>query len=445
MAGHARKEIVRKGEIGTYHTWSRCVQRACLCGEDPVTGYNFEHRRVWIRTLLEYQASVFAVDVGNYSVLSNHQHLIARTRPDISATWSDEEVAWRWKLAWPAWIDKQWVCEPTDREIEELLAVPEKIVQLRENLADLSWFMARWKEPIAKMANRESETKGHFYEQRFGSRELLDEGALLCCSVYVDLNQVKAGLARSLDESKHSAICDRLQSWRKREVEASLDEFHAGSLPGYELKPADMERLLADCFLSPIDDQGPLLLLDASNKSGIHAKTLDEIRSPPGQAEGVPEDGDELPESGDSSSSAVAGRTLPGKSPSEEAEKKGAKSGKSAAGCKPTRKIHRRLQRHRRRRASDQPILAMSPQQYEQIARITADRSGIPSPIPPPEYLPDLLRDRGVEPSRWFDVIEHFGNWFHWAAGCAGRVAEASQRAGRQWVHGIRACRDVFT
>ena len=146
MPGHARKDIVRKGEIGVYHTWSRCVQRAFLCGRDPVTGKDFDYRRTWIKTLLEYQASVFAVEVGNYSILSNHQHAILRTRPDIAATWSDEEVAWRWKLAWPTWQDGQWVREPTDEEVQEILSQPDRIPILRSNLADLSWFMARWKE-----------------------------------------------------------------------------------------------------------------------------------------------------------------------------------------------------------------------------------------------------------------------------------------------------------
>ena len=99
MAGCARRDIVREGEIGVYHTWSRCVQRAFLCGYDEVTRTDFDYRREWIKKLLEYQASIFAVDIGNYNILTNHQHLIIRTRPDIAETWSDEEVAWRFCLA----------------------------------------------------------------------------------------------------------------------------------------------------------------------------------------------------------------------------------------------------------------------------------------------------------------------------------------------------------
>src|SRR3989304_386736 len=52
MAGCARNEIVREGEIGVYHTWSRCVQRAYLCGDDPLTGVNYDYRRQRIQSLL---------------------------------------------------------------------------------------------------------------------------------------------------------------------------------------------------------------------------------------------------------------------------------------------------------------------------------------------------------------------------------------------------------
>jgi REP element-mobilizing transposase RayT len=163
-----------------------------------VTERDFDYRRGWIESLLAYLAGVFALDVGNFNILSNHLHALLRTRPDLALRWSAEEVAWRWKRAWPELCDGQWVREPTDAELDALLAQPTKIEQLRSRLSSLSWFMARWKEPIARVCNSEMDTSGHFWEGRFHSRELLDEEAVLTCSFYVDLNQVRAGLADSL-------------------------------------------------------------------------------------------------------------------------------------------------------------------------------------------------------------------------------------------------------
>ncbi len=216
MPANARKDIVREGEIGTYHCWSRCVQRAFLCGYDPVTERDFDYRRGWIESLLAYLAGVFALDVGNFNILSNHLHALLRTRPDLALRWSAEEVAWRWKRAWPELCDGQWVREPTDAELDALLAQPTKIEQLRSRLSSLSWFMARWKEPIARMCNSEMDTSGHFWEGRFHSRELLDDEAVLTCSFYVDLNQLRAGLADSLEASRHSAIFQRIVAAKRR-------------------------------------------------------------------------------------------------------------------------------------------------------------------------------------------------------------------------------------
>jgi len=442
MPGHPRKDIVREGEIGIYHTWSRCVQRAFLCGEDPLTGQNFEHRRNWIKSLLEYQASVFAVDIGNYSILSNHQHLMARTRPDIARTWSDEQVAWRWKLAWPTWIDGQWVREPTDQEIGELLANPEHITVLRGRLASLSWLMARWKEPIAKLANAESQTKGHFYEQRFGSRELVDDGANLGCNVYLDLNQLKARMAPSLETSTCSAIYDRLLAWRKQETLESLDKFLSSAPEGYILLAAEMEHLLADCFLAPIGDQGPLWLLDASGASQqrlpakeIIVPTVDAPNCPSELTvrEGEPTDQD-------------ASEPTPSQdeenSTDDESNIAGPASSKSS---KSTRRIHKRLQPTRRKRASDNVILDIPRAQYIQIVRWTAEQLGANTAAQPPPELEAVLRTWGIQPSCWSTMIEHFEQWFHIAVGSVAQLTAMIERTGQKWIQGIRHCRDAFT
>ncbi|WP_246113067.1 hypothetical protein [Allorhodopirellula solitaria] len=69
---------------------------------DPATGDCFEHRRGWIRDRMEFLASVFAIDCLTFSIMSNHLHLVLRSRPDVVAAWSDEEVAQRWLRLFPA-------------------------------------------------------------------------------------------------------------------------------------------------------------------------------------------------------------------------------------------------------------------------------------------------------------------------------------------------------
>ena len=88
MPQFARKDIVIEGEVGIYHCVSRCVRRAFLCGEDPVSGRDLGHRKDWIRDRLKLLIECMAVELCDYAVLSNHIHVVVRTRPDLVATWS---------------------------------------------------------------------------------------------------------------------------------------------------------------------------------------------------------------------------------------------------------------------------------------------------------------------------------------------------------------------
>ena len=101
MSRLARGEYLDPQLIQIAHITTRCVRRAFLCGEDPLTGKCYEHRRQWIERRLEFLASVFAIDCLTFAVMSNHVHLILRTRPDIVRTWSDREIARRWLKACP--------------------------------------------------------------------------------------------------------------------------------------------------------------------------------------------------------------------------------------------------------------------------------------------------------------------------------------------------------
>lgn len=47
-----------------YHSIARCIRRAFLCGEDPVTGDNYDHRKQWIVSRLRFLSYIYAIDVA---------------------------------------------------------------------------------------------------------------------------------------------------------------------------------------------------------------------------------------------------------------------------------------------------------------------------------------------------------------------------------------------
>lgn len=249
----ARNKVVQEGEIGVYHVWSRCAQQLHLMGHEEHSRIDFGHRREWLESLLRYQAQVFAIDVANFTILSNHFHLVVRTRPDVVETWDDIAVATRWKLAWPSFdeLTGAWSRDVDDRMIDRLLADSEKFKRARAGLSSLSWFMARIKQCFSALCNRESGRSGAFWDARFGARELLDERAVLSCMAYVDLNQVQAGMASSLETSSRSAISVRLDEMRVNESLAAAKDYQeqeSNSLFG----ETESLYLFRGCNLSPI-------------------------------------------------------------------------------------------------------------------------------------------------------------------------------------------------
>lgn len=217
MPGCARREIVHEDEVGVYHCVARCVRRAFLCGDDPLTQQSFDHRKTWIRQRLEELAGIFAVDVGGFAVMSNHIHLVVRTRPDVVARWSDEEVALRWWRLFPHRRDEEGrPADPEPHELAMLRADPQVLAERRRRLGSLSWWMRCLCEPIARRANREDGCTGRFWEGRFKCQALLDEAAVLACSIYVDLNPIRAAVAQTPEQSEFTSGYERIHAERAR-------------------------------------------------------------------------------------------------------------------------------------------------------------------------------------------------------------------------------------
>ena len=60
MGRISRAESCPEDEISVVHCINRCVRRGFLCGQDFVTGKNYEHRRAWIRNQFEFLAGHMA-------------------------------------------------------------------------------------------------------------------------------------------------------------------------------------------------------------------------------------------------------------------------------------------------------------------------------------------------------------------------------------------------
>ena len=216
MARLARGKYLHPQTVQIVHTVHRCVRRAFLCGHDPVTGKSHEHRRQWIRNRLEFLASVFGIDCLTYAVLSNHLHLVLRSRPDVVRSWSDEEVARRWLRLFPerhtAGGDP---AKPNKGELQAITGDPRRLAELRIRLSDISWWARCTAENIGRAANREDGCTGHFWEGRYKAQLILDEPSLLACAMYVDLNPIRAALAQTPEESTYTGARERIDDLKQ--------------------------------------------------------------------------------------------------------------------------------------------------------------------------------------------------------------------------------------
>lgn len=237
----SRAEVLDPAEVQTVHVYNRTVRRCFLMGRDPVSGKNFDHRKVWIEASLPHFAAAFGIDLLGFAILSNHFHLVLRSRPDVVAQWDDREVARRWLVLCPQRKDPQGnPLPPSEIEINQIANCPLRRDVIRKRLSNISWWMRLLCQRIASRANREEGETGHFFQGRFRSTLLTDEASLLACSVYVDLNPVRAGVCQKIEDSDHTSIQRRIESAQQQND------------PAFESVRPPVKRLKTDDFLAPL-------------------------------------------------------------------------------------------------------------------------------------------------------------------------------------------------
>ena len=219
-----RKRQIDLASTPFYHCICRCVRRAFLCGYDEYSGRDYEHRREWIVERIRLLASIFAIDVCAYAVMSNHVHLVLRVDKKRAKSWDNFELAKRWERLYglPQAVSAalHGGANPAEKAIAD-----QKLRKWRERLYSVSWFLKCLNEVIARRANIEDHCTGRFWEGRFKSQALLDERALLTCMAYVDLNPIRASMAKTPEDSDFTSIQERIKAWTEfKKIEDSLKD-----------------------------------------------------------------------------------------------------------------------------------------------------------------------------------------------------------------------------
>jgi REP element-mobilizing transposase RayT len=211
-----RANLISLSDTCYYHCVSRCVRRSFLCGVDSYSGQSYEHRRAWVEERLLYLCSVFAIDVCAYAVMSNHVHLVLFVDVDKAVNWSDKQVLALWHSLYKGTLLTQKFMRDDRLTQGELITLYETIARYRSRLHDISWLMRNLNEYIAREANKEDECTGRFWEGRFKSQALLDESAVLACMAYVDLNPIRAKMAKTPETSDHTSIQRRAKAVKQK-------------------------------------------------------------------------------------------------------------------------------------------------------------------------------------------------------------------------------------
>jgi hypothetical protein len=251
MSRKCRGEVVDPTEVQVFHVLNRTVRRCWLFGDDPLTGNNYDHRKEWIEERLRHFAAQFGIDLLSFAILSNHYHLMLRSRPDVVATWDDTEVARRWLMICPHRKQKDGTpCEPSKNELDAIRNCEQKLVEIRLRLSDISWWMRLLDQRIARRCNDEDEAKGRFFEDRFKAIPLIDEQAITACAVYIDLNLIRACIAETVELSDHTSGQLRARAFQQRARESAVE----GSETPDDRRSVSKERLAdsVDVFLSPV-------------------------------------------------------------------------------------------------------------------------------------------------------------------------------------------------
>jgi len=179
--------LVIKEEKAVYHVMSRTALDGYVLG-DVEKDFLLNHIR-WL-------AKVYFTEVLGFCIMGNHFHLLVRIEPGGEK--SVDEIRKRFEIYYG---------KDDKRELTE-----ELIPALREKWGSLAEFVKEIKQGFSRFYNRRHHRKGFFWSERFKS-VIVDNGeTLINCLAYIDLNPIRAGIAKKPEEYRWCSLGYHVQA-----------------------------------------------------------------------------------------------------------------------------------------------------------------------------------------------------------------------------------------
>jgi hypothetical protein len=248
---------------------------------------------------------------------------------------------------------------------------------------------------------------------RFKSQRLLDEAALLACSVYVDLNPIRAGLADRPETSELTSAHERIMAlFQDIPTQPAIAAVAASPVTEAPANPSATFLVEAGAPVLAVESPAGLTGPGAVENAGQHTADMPLRRD--GWLSPI-----ELNERAEPLTTAMATATA------------------ATAATK-------RVGSGRSRRASDRGLLPMTLESYLALLDWTGRqlRAGTHGVIPP--ALGSILDRLQVSAESWLETVARFGRRFHRAVGLADHLKVEAQRLGLTWLHGLRWSQVAF-
>ncbi len=209
----SRRRIKPEGGSMIYHVMSRTVNGEFLFGD---------LEREAFRRMMWRMASFSGVEILTYVVMSNHFHILVKV-PDREK-WLrkfDGAEGETKLLKHLATVYSKKYLEQLKGEISQYReqgnerAIKEILERFRKRFCDVSLFVKELKERFSRWLNKQLGRRGTLWMERFKSVLVDGPEALVTMAAYIDLNPVRAGLAKDPGEYEWSGYGEASEGSRR--------------------------------------------------------------------------------------------------------------------------------------------------------------------------------------------------------------------------------------